>query len=112
MTTMINFALDFLRINSARLTDAQLAAAKVLGGPHEVGGIVQVEIDGEAVWGDLHGQVVNRFGLRLSPIVHPTYEDAKRMRIADLEFGSDATADAIDRRYAELESINNGAVRS
>ena len=105
MPNTINFAADHLRITSARLTDEQLNSARVLGGPHEVAGIVKIEIAGETVWGSLGGQVVNRGGLQLSAIVYPTYEQARRGKIVNDELAADATADAIDSRLAELDAI-------
>jgi hypothetical protein len=87
-----------LRLTSARLTDVQVFAARVLGGPREVGGIVQVEMDGSEIWGRLLGQVVNRGGLTLSPIVYPSYEQALR---GEHVLGPETTADDIDRAIAE-----------
>lgn len=108
---MFAFTSNDLRITAAHLTETQLRAARVLGGPREVGGIVQVEIGDETVWGRLGGQVVNRGGLRLSAVVYPTYEDAQRAEIADLYFGREATADKVDREYAarraELEAVRS-----
>ena len=105
-TNQIKFSTDSnLRITSGRLTDSQIRSARVLGGPSERAGIVEVEIDGETLFGALTGQVVNRRGLQLSPIVHPTYEDALRSKIAD-RYGWGATAEQIDRDLAEIRATN------
>lgn len=97
------------RITSCRLTADQLAAARVLGGPREVGGIVEVEveIDGAAVWGSLGGQVVNLRGLQLGAIVWPTYEDARRAAAWGTVSGPDheADADEIDAILAQQEAV-------
>jgi hypothetical protein len=82
------------RITSCRLTADQLGAARVLGGPREAGGIVEVDLNGAAAWGSLGGQVVNLRGLRLGPIVWPTYEDAKRAKAWATVSGPDHEADA------------------
>lgn len=88
------------RITSCRLTADQIATAKVLGGPREVGGIVEVDLDGETVWGSLGGQVVNLRGLQLGPIVWPTYEDARRAGASATVSDQHHEADA-----AEIDAI-------
>lgn len=92
-------------ITSRRLTHAEMRAVKVLGPPRERGGIVELELDEQTLWGSLGGQVVNLLGLQLSPIVYPTYADARRAEIANA-LGVPVTAAEIDRVLADRNADN------
>lgn len=92
-------------ITSCQLTSWQLERAKVLDGPSEVARICEIDLDGEQLWGHVTGQVVNRRGLQLSPIVYPTYNQALRAKIAD-SYGPEATAAKIDRDLTERAVSN------
>lgn len=102
---------DTLRITYCRLTEAEIRSAKVLGGPREVGGIVQIEVGDERIWGHLLGQVCNRGGLQLSPIAYPSYPDALRAEVAN-SYGVEATAARIDRDLAYRVEMLDAEVRS
>lgn len=106
----ITYSTDSItRITFARLTDEQLRRARVLGGQRSFAGIEELELDGERCYGRLVGEAVR--GFALSPLVHPTLEQAERQRVAD-SFGADATAARIDAQIRERrEALDREASR-